>query len=92
MSNPLNPRAERLPASFKVEASWDGETHVFSTRNISDSGIFLLIGPGPRPVIGRTIKVRLQGNLGCGEEPPTLDMIVVRTDNAGIGLRFLDGQ
>lgn len=90
MTNPLNPRAERLPASFKVEASWDGATHVYSTRNISDTGIFLIIEQGPRPVIGSTIKVRLQGNLGGGEEPPTLEMQVVRMESSGIGLRFLD--
>ncbi len=90
MTNPLNPRSERLPASFKVEASWDGATHVYSTRNISDTGIFLIIEQGPRPIIGSTIKVRLQGNLGGGEEPPTLDMRVMRTESSGIGLRFLD--
>lgn len=90
MTNPLNPRAERLPASFKVEASWAGETHVYTTRNISDTGIFLVIDSGPRPALGSTVEVRLQGNLGCGEEPPTLPMQVVRLEHAGIGLRFVD--
>ncbi len=90
MTNPLNPRSERLPASFKVEVSWDGASHIYATRNISDTGIFLIIDQGPRPTIGATIQVRLQGNLGCGEEPPTLDMQVVRMESAGIGLRFID--
>jgi len=90
MKNPLNPRAERLPASFKVEAYWDGETHVYSTRNISDSGIFLMSVGGPRPALGSTVQVRLQGNLGSGEEPPTLAMQVVRLETAGVGLRFVE--
>lgn len=90
MTNPLIPRAERLPASFKVEVHWQGETLIYATRNISDTGIFLITDSSERPPLGSVVDVRLQGNLGCGEEPPTLPMQVVRMETSGIGLRFVE--
>lgn len=83
-------RAERLPAAFKVEMSWQEIVAQLLTRDISDTGIFLAAERGSYPPIGTVVKVRLQGNLGCGEEPPTLSMRIVREADDGIGLMFVD--
>jgi hypothetical protein len=60
------------------------------TRNISDTGIFLVASGDGTPPIGTVVRVRLQGNLGGGDEPPTLLMKVVREEPAGIGLTFVE--
>jgi hypothetical protein len=87
----LTPRAERLPVTFKVEVFRDdGGSVILNTRNISDSGCFLVTDGIVQFPIGSLVRVRLHGNLGCGEEPPTLMMRVMRTETLGIGLRFED--
>lgn len=84
-------RAERLPVAFKVELMLvDGSSVLLSTHNISDTGCFVLTGTTPPPKIGEVVKVRLHGNLGCGEEPPTLAMRVMRVAENGVGLQFID--
>lgn len=84
-------RAERLPVNFRVEMTdADGRTQSFPTRNISDTGIFLVTDGAQVPPIGSLVSVRLQGNLGCGEEPPTLSMRITRAETLGIGLQFVD--
>lgn len=83
-------RAERLPAAFKVELKWQDAIAHLTTRNISDTGIFLVAENSELPPVGSTVNVRLQGSLGCGEEPPILTMRVVRAEDGGIGLMFVD--
>ncbi len=87
----LTPRAERLPVAFKVEVYRDdGSSVILNTRNISDTGCFLVTDGVVQFPIGGIVRVRLHGNLGCGEEPPVLLMRVMRTETLGIGLRFED--
>ena len=82
-------RAERLPAIFKVEMSWQTLIQQLMTRDISDTGIFLTAEGASTPPVGTVVSVRLHGNLG-GDEPPTLTMKVVREEESGIGLTFLE--
>jgi len=87
----LMPRAERLPVSFKVELYRDdGSSVILNTRNISDTGCFLVTDGIIQLPAGSMVRVRLHGNLGCGEEPPMLMMRVMRCETLGLGLRFED--
>lgn len=87
----LTPRAERLPVAFRVEVFRDdGSSVILNTRNISDTGCFLVTDGVIQLPVGSNVRVRLHGNLGCGEEPPVLLMRVMRIETLGVGLRFED--
>lgn len=58
------------------------------TRDISDTGVFLLMDSVPLPDIGTVIKGQVLGL--PGGNAPMLDMEVVRYDEDGIGVRFVD--
>ncbi len=60
------------------------------TRNISDGGLFLILDDIELPPVGTEVKVRLNNQLGDGEEPPTNRARVVRHETDGIGLEFLE--
>lgn len=58
------------------------------TRDISDTGVFLLMDTIPLPNIGTVVKGQVMGL--PGGDAPVLDMEVVRYDAEGIGLRFVN--
>ena len=60
------------------------------TRNISDGGLYLILDDIELPPIGTEVAVRLKNQLGDGEEPPVNRARVVRHENDGIGLEFLE--
>lgn len=60
------------------------------TKNISDGGLFLVLDNIEIPPIGTEVQVRLQNQLGDGEEPPINRARVVRHEPDGIGLEFID--
>jgi len=75
--------------SAKVRVTHDelGE-FVFSTRDISDGGVFIVVDTEPfTPSIGDSVKVQVQG---LPVPAPVLDMVVVRKTNDGFGLQFAD--
>lgn len=79
----------RTAMSAKVRVTHDelGE-FVFSTRDISDGGVFLVVDSEPfAPAIGDQVKVQVQG---LPVPAPILDMVVVRKTNDGFGLQFAD--
>ena len=80
----------RLPIRLDVEFEHQ-DTGVLSllTKDISDTGIFVLIEPSQHPPVGTTAKVKLKNNFEDGEEPPTLIMRVVRATDDGLGLAFI---
>jgi len=74
-----------LSAKVKVVHERFGEW-VFSTRDISDGGVFIVLSDEPfRPDIGDRVTVQVQG---LPVPAPVLDMIVVRRTNDGYGLQF----
>jgi len=80
----------RLPVSFEVLVSHEMiGTLILKTSNISDSGIYVLTEGQNMPQIGTVVQVQLNGQLGDGEEPPLLDMIISRVDTNGVGLKYL---
>lgn len=76
-----------MSAKVKVTHESLGE-FVFSTRDISDGGIFIVIDTEPfEPVIGDSVQVQVQG---LPVPAPLLDMVVVRKTIDGFGLQFAD--
>ena len=57
------------------------------TRDISDGGIYLLSDITNLPPVGSQVKVQL---IDTPFEAPVLDMIIVRLENDGIGLSFVE--
>nr|WP_083870965.1 PilZ domain-containing protein [Marinobacter santoriniensis] len=86
---PVNDRREyiRTAMSAKVKVVHEslGE-FVFSTRDISDGGVFIVVEGEPfEPKIGDQVTVQVQG---LPVPAPVLNMVVVRKTNDGFGLQF----
>ena len=79
-----------LSAKVRVVHPELGE-FVFSTRDISDGGVFIVVDTEPfEPELGDRVTVQVQG---LPVPAPVLDMLVVRSTNDGFGLQFeRDGE
>ncbi|TGN41822.1 PilZ domain-containing protein [Marinobacter confluentis] len=76
-----------MSAKVKVTHESLGE-FVFSTRDISDGGVFIVVDTEPfGPAIGDKVQVQVQG---LPVPAPVLDMVVVRKTIDGFGLQFAD--
>lgn len=74
-----------MSAKVKVIHHEQGE-FVFSTRDISDGGVFVVVDAEPfSPRIGDRVSVQVQG---LPVPAPVLQMVVVRSTNDGFGLQF----
>lgn len=74
-----------MSAKVKVSHGQLGE-FVFSTRDISDGGVFVVVDNEPfTPEMGDKVEVQVQG---LPVPAPVLDMVVVRKTNDGYGLQF----
>ncbi|MCK7548226.1 PilZ domain-containing protein [Marinobacter koreensis] len=74
-----------MSAKVKVVHESLGE-FVFSTRDISDGGVFIVVEGEPfEPKIGDQVTVQVQG---LPVPAPVLNMVVVRKTNDGFGLQF----
>lgn len=74
-----------MSAKVKVCHEQLGE-FVFSTRDISDGGVFIVVDNEPfAPELGDKVKVQVQGLPVPAQE---LDMVVVRKTIDGFGLQF----
>jgi PilZ domain-containing protein len=62
------------------------EEGLFYVRDISDGGVFVIVGDAKFPTLGSVVKVQMQG---LPFEAPVLDMVVVRKGLDGFGLRFV---
>ncbi len=76
----------RLTSSVKLTHPDIGSIEV-KTRDISDGGIYLLSKITNLPPIGSEVTVQL---LDTPFEAPVLTMRIVRVENNGIGLAFID--
>ena len=65
----------------------DTGTIEVKTKDISDGGIYILSIITNLPPIGSQVKVQL---IDTPFEAPVLDMLIVRLDSNGIGLKFLE--
>jgi len=83
-------QSPRVPIQLEVEFDHQHTGVLFlKTRDISDTGIFIKLPTSDYPPIGTKAKVKLKNNFENGEDPPILDMEVVRHSSSGIGLTFL---
>ncbi len=81
----------RMPVTLTVEVTHESVgTLELKTRDMSNGGIFVFLDADPGLPIGLEVTVKVKGRLGDGEEPPTLQMEVVRAEPLGFGLKFLD--
>lgn len=82
----------RREVSFEVELGIpSGEMHIVRTRDVSEGGVFVLLNGTPRPVIGEVVTVKLTENAKqSGETFPSDDAVVVRQEEEGIGLAFIE--
>ena len=79
----------RLPIKLEVEFNHQATGVIYlQTKDISDTGIFIELPPEQHPPVGTTAMVKLKNNFDDGEEPPILEMRVVRQTKKGIGLAF----
>ncbi|WP_031209819.1 PilZ domain-containing protein [Marinobacter sp. EVN1] len=76
-----------MSAKVKLVHEQLGE-FVFSTRDISDGGVFIVVGEQVfEPFLGDCVSVQVQG---LPVPAPILDMVVVRRTVDGFGLQFAD--
>lgn len=60
-------------------------SEVFTIRDMSDGGVYVMTDAKPFPVIGSMVKIQV---VGLPIEAPELEMIVVRRGIDGYGLQF----
>ncbi len=75
----------KLTSSVNISHPDIGTMEV-KTKDISDGGIYLLSMTTNLPPVGSEVKVQL---IDTPFEAPILDMIVVRVEPTGIGLKFI---
>ncbi len=76
-----------MSVRIMVRHSEIGE-HVFTMRDLSDGGIFVLVDNEPFPGVGSEVEVQVQG---LPVPAPVRRMRVVRSASDGYGLAFIDG-
>lgn len=75
----------RLTSSVRLTHPDIGTIEV-KTQDISDGGIYLISPTDELPPLGSQVKVQL---LDTPFEAPVLEMIIVRYEKNGIGLKFV---
>jgi hypothetical protein len=56
------------------------------TRDVSDGGVFVVLEPDQIPPVGTLLTGQVQGLM---DDAPVLQMEVVRVEQGGVGLRFV---
>ena len=82
---------ERKDIEFSVEIldpRYKGKPGLV-TKNISQTGAFILASTADCLPVGRVVTLKLPGTL-WGEKVSTISARVVRVTNEGMGLQFLD--
>ncbi len=84
----------RRELHIEVELGFpSGEKQVVRTRDVSEGGVFLVLDKLRRPIIGEVVTVKVcEASNG---EPvkhtfPSSDAVVVRQEEGGIGLAFIE--
>jgi len=82
----------RREAHLEVELCFpSGEKQIVRTRDISEGGVFVVLDKLRRPVIGEVVTVVLNNHEhNEGEVFPSSDAVVVRQEEGGIGLAFIE--
>jgi c-di-GMP-binding flagellar brake protein YcgR len=82
----------RRKLHLEVELSFpSGEKQTVRTQDVSDGGVFLIVDKLRRPIIGEVIEVKIVNDENeLGVEFPSNDAVVVRQEEGGIGLAFIE--
>ena len=82
----------RREIHLEVELSFPtGEKQTVRTQDISDGGIFLVVDKLRRPLIGEVVEVKIiNDEKNTGIQLPSNDAVVVRQEEGGIGLAFIE--
>lgn len=81
-------RYPRTEANLNVRISHpELGAHTTETRDISDGGAYVLLPPGHNFSVGTVVTVQVHD---APQGAPELKMRVMRVDDEGIGLMFLD--
>jgi hypothetical protein len=87
-----NRRHERYPISVEVEVMipgfWRKRRRMLRTRDMSDSGVFLVCDAKSCPPVDTEVQVRIIGS-GDGEVLPLVRARVVRVGGDGMAVTFL---
>lgn len=68
-----------------------GEKKTVRTQDISDGGVFLVVDKLRRPIIGEVVEVKiLNDDQNTGVTFPSSDAVVVRQEEGGIGVAFIE--
>ena len=80
-------RHTRTPFACRIKIMHEsiGEL-VVKTRDISDGGVFVVLEPEQIPPVGTHLSGQVQGLM---DDAPILDMVVVRVEPGGVGLKFV---
>lgn len=78
----------KLRAEVKLSHPQVGDLKLH-TGDISEGGAYILAEGNALPSVGEVVEVQVQG-LGDGSAGPLVKMKIVRFDNDGIGLVFVD--
>lgn len=82
----------RQQIHLEVELSFpSGEKQTVRTLDISDGGVFLIVDKLRRPIIGEVVEVKLiNGEKNTDVVFPSADAVVVRQEERGVGLAFIE--
>jgi len=78
----------RHPIGVNIKLSHESIDDItLETKDISDGGLFVMVEPNKMPPIGTIIKGQVQG---MAEDPPIVDMKIVRVTSIGLGLEYVN--
>ena len=82
----------RQEIHLEVELSFpSGEKQTVRTLDISDGGVFLVVDKLRRPIIGEVVEVKIMNDEQNTDVTfPSNDAVVVRQEENGIGLAFIE--
>ncbi|MGD2117393.1 MAG: PilZ domain-containing protein [Chromatiales bacterium] len=86
MSNNREHSRHPVAVNIKISHPAIGE-RIVKTKNLSDGGVFLLVDPSEMPPVGEIIQGQVQGEI---DDLPIVKMKIVRADDDGLGLEFIE--
>lgn len=86
MENRRNQPRHPITVEVKLSHPEIGEITV-KTKNVSDSGLFVLVEPTLMPPVGEIVQGQVQGEF---DDLPVVKMKIVRTEKEGLGLQFIE--
>ncbi|MGD8926828.1 MAG: PilZ domain-containing protein [Thioalkalispiraceae bacterium] len=84
-------KESRLGIKLEVELKTQEQALSLETRDLSNSGVFLTANETSLPVEGSIVELRIKQPLG-DTDPPLVKARVVRIDNDGIALAFINDE